>query len=49
MTASPAPPALASSAILERNGRFLLIRRRNPPAADMFAFPGGRAEEGESP
>ena len=49
MTASPAPPALASSAILERNGRLLLIRRRNPPAADMFAFPGGRAEEGESP
>jgi 8-oxo-dGTP diphosphatase len=39
----------ASSAILEREGRFLLIRRRNPPAADLFAFPGGRAEAGETP
>ncbi|MCB5203377.1 NUDIX domain-containing protein [Neorhizobium sp. T786] len=40
---------LASSAILEREGRFLLIRRRNPPSADLFAFPGGRAEPGETP
>lgn len=39
----------ASSAILERDGRFLLIRRRNPPSADLFAFPGGRAEPGETP
>lgn len=39
----------ASSAILEREGRFLLIRRRNPPSADLFAFPGGRAEDGETP
>ncbi|MCV3765505.1 NUDIX hydrolase [Rhizobium sp. TRM95796] len=40
---------LASSAILIRNGRMLLIRRKNPPSLDMFAFPGGRAEPGESP
>ncbi len=40
---------LASSAILERDGRLLLVRRANPPAADMFAFPGGRAEPGEGP
>jgi ADP-ribose pyrophosphatase YjhB (NUDIX family) len=39
----------ASSAILERDGRFLLIRRINPPSADLFAFPGGRAEAGEMP
>lgn len=39
----------ASSAILERNGRFLLIRRINPPSADLFAFPGGRGEPGETP
>ncbi|MCF3641552.1 NUDIX hydrolase [Rhizobium sp. TRM95111] len=39
----------ASSAILERDGRYLLVLRRNPPAADMYAFPGGRAEPGESP
>ncbi|MBC7148010.1 NUDIX hydrolase [Ciceribacter selenitireducens] len=42
-------PRLASSAIVEREGRFLLVRRRNPPAADLFAFPGGRAEPGETP
>lgn len=45
----PASRMLASSAILERDGRYLLIRRRNPPAADLFAFPGGRAEPGETP
>jgi ADP-ribose pyrophosphatase YjhB (NUDIX family) len=42
-------PRAASSAILERDGRFLLVLRRNPPSADMYAFPGGRAEEGETP
>ncbi|MFT4181035.1 MAG: NUDIX domain-containing protein [Rhizobium sp.] len=43
------PPRPASSAILERDGRFLLVLRRNPPSADMYAFPGGRAEDGETP
>ncbi|SCW29264.1 ADP-ribose pyrophosphatase YjhB, NUDIX family [Rhizobium mongolense subsp. loessense] len=42
-------PRAASSAILERDGRFLLVLRRNPPSADMYAFPGGRAEDGETP
>lgn len=42
-------PRLASSAIVERDGRYLLVRRTNPPAADLYAFPGGRAEPGESP
>ncbi|WFU48536.1 NUDIX hydrolase [Sinorhizobium terangae] len=42
-------PQLASSAILERDGRYLLVRRANPPSADMYAFPGGRAEPGEAP
>ncbi|MBO9123323.1 MULTISPECIES: NUDIX hydrolase [unclassified Rhizobium] len=42
-------PTAASSAILERDGRFLLVLRRNPPSADMYAFPGGRAEPGETP
>ncbi len=46
MTSSP---QLASSAILERDGRYLLVRRANPPSADMYAFPGGRAEPGETP
>jgi mutator protein MutT len=39
----------ASSGILVRDGRLLLIRRKNPPSYDMFAFPGGRAEPGETP
>jgi 8-oxo-dGTP diphosphatase len=42
-------PQLASSAILERDGRYLLVRRANPPSVDMYAFPGGRAEIGETP
>ena len=42
-------PEAASSAILIRDGRILLIRRRNAPSLDMFAFPGGRAEPGETP
>jgi ADP-ribose pyrophosphatase YjhB (NUDIX family) len=42
-------PQAASSAILIRDGKILLIRRRNPPSLDMFAFPGGRAEPGETP
>lgn len=46
MTSVPRP---ASSAILERNDRFLLVLRSNPPSADMYAFPGGRAEAGETP
>jgi ADP-ribose pyrophosphatase YjhB (NUDIX family) len=43
------PAQAASSAILIRDGRLLLIRRKNPPSHDMFAFPGGRAEPGETP
>ena len=42
-------PEAASSAILVRDGRILMIRRRNPPSCDMYAFPGGRAEPGETP
>ncbi len=49
---SPPSPRLrfkpASSAIVEKNGRYLLIRRANPPSADMYAFPGGRGEPGET-
>lgn len=48
MTAS-ARPALASSAVVTRNDRYLLVRRSKPPSAEMFAFPGGRAEPGETP
>ena len=42
-------PHLASSAILVRGDRYLLVRRSKPPSAAMYAFPGGRAEPGETP
>lgn len=41
-------PQPASSAILKRGDRLLLVRRINPPSQDMFAFPGGRGEPGET-
>ncbi|TNB46565.1 NUDIX domain-containing protein [Martelella lutilitoris] len=45
MTVSPRP---ASSVIVRRGEKFLLVRRANPPAQAMYAFPGGKAEEGET-
>ena len=42
-------PHPASSAIVRQGDRLLLIRRINPPSKDMFAFPGGRGEPGETP
>jgi 8-oxo-dGTP diphosphatase len=36
-----------SVAILH-DGKFLLVRRGRPPAKDLYAFPGGRVEAGES-
>ncbi len=41
-------PHPASSAIVRRGDRLLLVRRINPPSQDMFAFPGGRGEPGET-
>ncbi|NTF07006.1 NUDIX hydrolase [Agrobacterium rubi] len=42
-------PQPASSAIVRRGDRLLLVRRINAPSQDMFAFPGGRGEPGETP
>jgi 8-oxo-dGTP diphosphatase len=39
----------ASSVIVRHEGRLLLVKRSNPPAQDLFAFPGGRGEDGETP
>jgi len=41
-------PALAVSVAVERDGKFLLVLRANPPAQHMYAFPGGRVDPGES-
>lgn len=30
------------------DGKFLLVRRGRPPTKDLYAFPGGRVEAGES-
>lgn len=43
-----ASPALAVSAVVRRGERFLMVLRANPPAENMYAFPGGRVEPGES-
>ncbi|WP_422370766.1 NUDIX hydrolase [Hoeflea sp.] len=40
--------ALAVSVALERDGRFLLVLRANAPAQDLYAFPGGRVDPGET-
>lgn len=48
MTTSKTPQP-ASSAIVERDGRYLLVLRTKPPSDAMYAFPGGRGEAGESP
>jgi len=45
----PDEPALAVSVALERDGKFLLVLRANPPAQHMYAFPGGRVDPGERP
>lgn len=34
--------------IVVRDGRMLLVRRRNPPDQGLWGFPGGRIEHGES-
>lgn len=39
---------LAVSAIVEADGRYLLVKRGGPPDAENWAFPGGRVEPGET-
>ena len=41
-------PALAVSVALERDGKFLLVLRANPPAQNLYAFPGGRVDPEET-
>jgi ADP-ribose pyrophosphatase YjhB (NUDIX family) len=46
MTVSIIP---AASVAILKAGRFLLVERGHPPAKGLFAFPGGRLEQGETP
>lgn len=41
-------PKLAALAVLIRNDRVLLVKRRNEPDAGLWGFPGGHVELGET-
>ncbi len=41
-------PALGVSTLVRRGDSVLLVRRGQPPAMGMWAFPGGKVEFGES-
>ena len=41
-------PALGVSTLVRRGDSVLLVRRGQPPAEGMWAFPGGKVEFGES-
>lgn len=43
------PPVRGVSVIVLRRGEVLMARRARPPLADLWSFPGGHIEPGESP
>lgn len=45
---TPQRPVAAKIAVVIRQGRVLLVRRRNPPDAGRWGFPGGKIEFGET-
>ena len=46
--AFPDRPCLAVSAVIVRDGEFLVVRRARPPAEGLFTLPGGVVEPGET-
>jgi 8-oxo-dGTP diphosphatase len=44
----PERPYLAVSAVVLRDGEFLVVRRARPPMQGLFTLPGGCVEAGES-
>jgi 8-oxo-dGTP diphosphatase len=44
----PAQPRVAVGAIVFKDSKVLLVQRGKPPAANLWAIPGGRVEIGES-
>ena len=43
-----AAPVCCVGAVLVADEKLLLIRRKNPPAQNLWSLPGGRVEPGES-
>ncbi len=41
-------PVAAAIAVIMRAGAVVLVRRRNPPDAGLWGYPGGRIEPGET-
>lgn len=41
-------PRLAALAVVPQDGHLLLVRRRNPPDAGLWGFPGGHVDWGET-
>lgn len=48
MTSAPVIPRPAVLAVVLRGEDALLVRRRNPPNAGAWGYPGGRIEPGET-
>jgi 8-oxo-dGTP diphosphatase len=46
--ARPGRPVAAVLSVVRREDRLLLARRTNPPDQDLWGFPGGRVEWGET-
>jgi len=46
--AAPGRPQLAVSAVIFRDGQFLVVRRANVPGRGLYSVPGGRVEHGET-
>lgn len=44
----PRRPKLGAIAVVIENGKVLLAKRRNPPDAGLWGFPGGHVELGET-
>lgn len=40
-------PSLMVDAIVEKNGKILLVKRKKDPFKDKWSFPGGKVESGE--
>ena len=47
-TARPALPRLGAIAVVLHQGKVLLVRRKNPPDAGLWGFPGGHVDAGET-